>query len=68
MSKTLVLEIPGEIFDLYQIIAESRGQPAEKVILETILRNFLETNKNLNKQEKTDALKKLMKSSSVKIL
>lgn len=39
MSKTLVLEIPDEVFSTYQEIAENKGETTEKIVLEIVLRN-----------------------------
>ncbi len=39
MSKTLVLEIPDEVFSIYQKIAEHKGETAEKFVLEIVLKN-----------------------------
>ena len=63
MSKTLTLEIPDEVFSGFQKIAESKGETAEKFVLEIILKNFPKTNGSLSEQEKSNALKKLMEFS-----
>ncbi len=39
MSKTLVLEIPDEVFSTYQKIAENKGETAEKIVLEFVINN-----------------------------
>ena len=46
MSKTLVLEIPDEVFSSYQQIAKSKGKTTEKVVLEIVLKNFPKTENN----------------------
>ncbi len=61
MSKTLVLEIPDEVFNNFQKQAKSRGETAEKFVLEMVLKNSPKTNGNLTQQEKDEALKELMK-------
>jgi len=61
MSKTLVLEIPDEVFSSFQKQAESKGESAEKFVLEIVLKNYSKSNGNITEQEKTDALKELMK-------
>ncbi len=63
MSKTLTLEIPDEVFSGFQKIAESKGETAEKFVLEIVLKNFPKNDGSLSEQEKNDALKKLMKFS-----
>ena len=63
MSKTLTLEIPDEVFSGFQKIAQSNGKTAENFVLEIVLKNFPKTNGSLSEQEKSDALKKLMKFS-----
>lgn len=60
MSKTLILEIPDEVFSSVQKRAESRDSTTEKVILEIVLNTFSKANGNLSEQEKSDALKELM--------
>lgn len=59
----LTLEIPDEVFSTFQKIAESKGETAEKFVLEIVLRNFPKTNGSLSEQEKSKALKELMKFS-----
>ena len=61
MSKTLVLEIPDEVFSSFQRQAESKGETAEKFVLEIVLKNYSKSNGNITQQEKTDALNELMK-------
>ncbi len=61
MSKTLTLEIPDEIFSSFQKQAASKGETAEKFVLEIVLKTFSKTNGDLNEQEKDQALKELMK-------
>ena len=39
MSKTITLEIPDEIFAVFEKQAESKGKPAEKIVLEIVLKN-----------------------------
>lgn len=39
MSKTLTLEIPDEAFSNFQKQAESKGETAEKFVLEIVLKN-----------------------------
>lgn len=63
MSKTLVLEIPDEVFSDVQRQAENKGKTAEKLVLEIVLKNFPNANGNLSEQEKSEALKELMKFS-----
>ncbi len=63
MSKTLTLEIPDEVFSGFQQIAESKGETAEKFVLEIVLKNFPKTNGNLSEQEKSNSLKNLMNFS-----
>ena len=63
MSKTITLEIPDEVFSSFQKLAESKGETAEKFVLEIVLKNFPKSNGSLSEQEKSDALKKLMKFS-----
>lgn len=63
MSKTLILEIPDEVFSSFQKQAESKGETTEKVVLEIVLKNFSKANGNLSEQERSDALKELMKFS-----
>ena len=46
MSKTLVLEIPDEVFSSYQQIAESKGKTTEKIVLEIVLKNFPKAENN----------------------
>jgi hypothetical protein len=61
MSKTLTLEIPDEVFSSFQRQAESRGETAEKFVLEIVLKNLPKTNGSLTEQEKEQALEDLMK-------
>jgi hypothetical protein len=61
MSKTLTLEIPDEIFSSFQKQAASKGETAEKFVLEIVLKNSPKTNGSLNEQEKEQALEDLMK-------
>lgn len=61
MSKTLVLEIPDDVYSSVQKQAESKGSTTENVVLEVVLKNFSKSNGNLSGQEKSDALKELMK-------
>jgi hypothetical protein len=61
MSKTLTLEIPDEVFSSFQKQAESKGETAEKFVLEIVLKTYSKTNGNLSKQEKDQALEELMK-------
>lgn len=61
MSKTLTLEIPDEVFSSFQKQAESKGETAEKFVLEIVLKNYSKSNGNITQQEKTDALNELMK-------
>lgn len=63
MSKTIILEIPDEIFSSFQKQAESRGETAEKFVLEIVLKNAPKAEENLDEKEKSDALKELMKFS-----
>lgn len=46
MSKTLTLEIPDEVFSSFQKLAESKGETAEKFVLEIVLKNFPKTANN----------------------
>ena len=46
MSKILTLEIPDEVFSSFQKIAESKGETAEKFVLEIVLKNFPKTANN----------------------
>jgi hypothetical protein len=39
MSKILTLEIPDEVFNSFQKQAESKGETAEKFVLEIVLKN-----------------------------
>lgn len=61
MSKTLILEIPDEVFTSVQQQAENTGTTTEKFALEIILKNLSKTGSDLPKQEKTAALNELMK-------
>ena len=61
MGKTLVLEIPDEVFSSFQKQAESKGETAESFVLEIVLKNYSKSNGNITQQEKTDALNELMK-------
>ncbi len=61
MSKTLILEIPDEVFSSFQKQAERRGETAEKFVLEIVLKNSPKTNGGLSEQEKEKALEDLMK-------
>lgn len=63
MSKIITLEIPDEVFSSFQKQAESRGETAEKFVLEIVLKNSPKTEKNSNEKEKRDALQELMKFS-----
>lgn len=63
MSKTITLEIPDEVFSSFQEVAERKGKTTENFVLEIVLKNFSKTNGNLTEQEKSDALKELMKFS-----
>jgi hypothetical protein len=63
MSKTITLEIPDEVFSSFQKQAASKGETAEKFVLEIVLKNFPKANGSLSEQEKSDALKDLMKFS-----
>lgn len=63
MSKTLTLEIPDEVFSGFQKIAESKGETAEKFVLEIVLKNFPKADGDLSERKKQDALKDLMKFS-----
>jgi hypothetical protein len=65
MSKTLTLEIPDEVFSNFQKQAESRGETAEKFVLEIVLKNSPKTNGSLSEQEKEQALEELMKFAGV---
>ncbi|MEK7724939.1 MAG: hypothetical protein AAB336_11350 [Acidobacteriota bacterium] len=40
MSKTLVLEIPDDVFVQFQKVAESKGKTAEKFVTEIMLKNI----------------------------
>jgi hypothetical protein len=53
MSKTLTLEIPDEVFSNFQKQAESKGETAEKFVLEIVLKNASrsEDNNSKNAQE-----------------
>ncbi len=46
MSKTLTLEIPDEVFSSFQKQAESRGETAEKFVLEIVLKNIPSSKNN----------------------
>ena len=61
MSKILTLEIPDEVFRNFQKQAESRGETAEKLVLEIVLKTYSKTNNTLSNQEKDQALEKFMK-------
>jgi hypothetical protein len=61
MSKTLTLEIPDEVFSNFQKQAASKGETAEKFVLEIVLKNSPKTNGSLSEQEKEQALEELMK-------
>ena len=61
MSKTITLEIPDEVFSSFQKQAESKGETAEKFVLEIVLKTYSKTNGNLSEQEKDQALEELMK-------
>jgi len=61
MSKTLTLEIPDEVFNSFQKQAESKGETAEKFVLEIVLKTYSKTKGNLSEQEKDQALEELMK-------
>jgi len=61
MSKTLTLEIPDEVFSSFQKQAASKGETAEKFVLEIVLKNSPKTNGSLSEQEKEQALEELMK-------
>ncbi len=63
MSKTITLEIPDEVFSSFQKLAASKGETAEKFVLEIVLKNFPKANGSLSEQEKSDALKDLMRFS-----
>lgn len=63
MSKTLVLEIPDEVFSSFQKQAESKGKSAERFVLEIVLKNYSKANGNLTEREKSVALEELMKFS-----
>jgi hypothetical protein len=39
MSKTITLEIPDEVFGIYQQQAERKGETAEKIVLEYVIKN-----------------------------
>ncbi len=53
MSKTLILEIPDEVFSSFQKQAASKGETAEKFVLEIVLKNAPrpENNNSKNAQE-----------------
>ena len=61
MSKTLTLGIPYEVFSNFQRQAESKGETAEKFVLEIVLKHSPKTNGSLSEQEKEQALEELMK-------
>lgn len=63
MSKTITLEIPDEVFSSFQKLAASKGETAEKFVLEIVLKNFPKAIGSLSEQEKQAALKDLMKFS-----
>lgn len=63
MSKNLTLEIPDEVFSNFQRQAESKGETAEKFVLEIVLKNSPKMNDGLSEQEKDQALEELMKFS-----
>lgn len=44
MSKTLVLEVPDEIYLMFQKQAESKGLTIENFVLEILLKNLSRTN------------------------
>ena len=46
MSRTITLEIPDEVFSNFQRQAESKGETAEKFVLEIVLKNAPRTKKN----------------------
>ncbi len=46
MSKTLVFEIPDEVFSNLQKLAENRGKSVEQLVLEIILKNTLQNKNN----------------------
>ncbi len=54
MSKTITLEIPDEVFSSFQKQAESKGETAEKFVLEIVLKNVPRT-KNGNSQNEQKA-------------
>ena len=55
MSKTLVLEIPDEVFSSFQKQAESKGETAEKFVLEIVLKNApKKTNGNVENDEEAE--------------
>jgi hypothetical protein len=63
MSKTITLEIPDEVFNSFQKQAESRGETAEKFVLEIVLKNSPKTEKDSNESKNSEALQELMKFS-----
>ena len=55
MSKTLTLEIPDEVFSSFQKFAESKGETAEKFVLEIVLKNIPRMkNDNSENQQKVE--------------
>ncbi len=52
MSKTITLEIPDEVFSSFQKQAESKGETAEKFVLEIVLKTYSKTNGDLSEKEK----------------
>lgn len=52
MSKTLILEIPDEVFSSFQKHAERRGETVEKFVLEIVLKNVPQTKNGGDKDAK----------------
>ncbi len=58
MSKTITLEIPDEVFSSFQKQAASKGETAEKFVLEIVLKNVPRT-KNVNSKNEQKAEQQL---------
>ena len=61
MSKTIVLEIPDEVYSSVRQQAERSGSTAEKLALETLLENFRTDGDKSTDTANVAALSKLMK-------
>ena len=61
MSKTLVLEISDEVYSSVERRVKQKGSTPEIFVIESIVKNLLNTDENVDKRSETEARNDLLR-------